>query len=519
MAQAEPYIDKNWPNSPTDSKAWHIQTTSIDQEDAQAPRKVKWYRYVPQPLGIPPSPKNNSRSTYYNALVLGLTNFCAPGIWGAMNSLGGGGEESPWLVDAANALTFCLMVLTCALSGLFVKYLGIRYTLILGAAGYCPYAAGLYVNNRTGQGWLILFGGALCGLGAGLFWMAEAAVAMSYPEPKNQGRFLGIWLTFRILGQVLGGAVNLGLDVRRDQAGSVSYHVYEVFIALQAAAPFVGLLLTNPEKVERTDGVKVSCGIPRDENSWTELKATGRLFFSRGFLLIVPLIAQAVFAESVFFTYEGLWFTVRARALGSFLSGIVAMLGGNVLGLFLDSRKLSARFRGRWSFIVILSLQGAWWLWGTILVTEYRRTRPVLDWVDPGFGRAFSLFLFWVLGFQLNYMYLYFVTQALAKNDAEIVRLAGLLRGVESAVQAVSVCWSMASDMSGRLTSVQYGLDSIPIMGEVGCVYLNFALWAVSLAPAWLVIKEIGVTLGRIRDPKVEDESTPIKAAGEGKTT
>ncbi|KAF2765581.1 MFS general substrate transporter [Teratosphaeria nubilosa] len=484
MAQAEPCVDKNWPTPPTDSKAWPIQPTAVDQEDAQTPRKVKWYR-----------------STFYNALVLGLTNFCAPGIWGAMNSLGGGGEESPWLVDAANAVTFCLMVLTCAFAGLFVKYLGIRYTLILGAAGYCPYAAGLYVNNRTGDGWLILFGGALCGLGAGLFWMAEAAVAMSYPEPKNQGRFLGIWLTFRVMGQVLGGAVNLGLDVGRDQAGAVSYHVYEVFIALQAAAPFAGLLLTNPDKVERTDGVKVSCGIPRDENSWTELKATGRLCFSRDFLLIIPLIAQAVFAESVFFTYEGIWFTVRARALGSFLSGIVAMLGGNLLGLFLDNQKLSARFRGRWSFIVILSLQGVWWLWGTVLVAEYRRTRPMMDWLDPGFGRGFSLFLFWVLGFQLNYMYLYFVTQALAKNDAEIVRLAGLLRAVESAVQAVS-----------------YGLDSIAIMGEVGCIYLNFGLWAVSLAPAWLVVKDIGVTLGKIRDPKQEDESSPIKAADEGKT-
>jgi MFS family permease len=99
-----------------------------------------------------------------------------------MNSLGGGGEESPWLVDSANALTFCLMVLTCALSGVFVKFIGIKWTLILGAAGYAPFAAGLYVNNRYHTGWLVLFGAALCGLGAGLFWMAEAAIAMSYPE-------------------------------------------------------------------------------------------------------------------------------------------------------------------------------------------------------------------------------------------------------------------------------------------------------------------------------------------------
>lgn len=60
-----------------------------------------------------------------------------------MNSLGGGGSQQPWLINAANSLTFCLMVVTCIMSGIFVKYLGIKWTLIVGAAGFCPYAAGL----------------------------------------------------------------------------------------------------------------------------------------------------------------------------------------------------------------------------------------------------------------------------------------------------------------------------------------------------------------------------------------
>ena len=34
----------------------------------------------------------------------------------------------------------------------------------------------------------------------------------------------------------------------------------------------------------------------------------------------------------------------------------------------------------------------------------------------------------------------YFVIGHIARNDAEIIRLAGLLRGTESAAQAVSVC-------------------------------------------------------------------------------
>lgn len=310
-----------------------------------------------------------------------------------MNALGGGGEQSPWLVNAANALTFCCMVLTCALSGVFVKYLGIRLTLVLGASGYCLFAAGLYCNNRFGSSWFVLFGATTCGLGAGIFWMAEAAIALSYPEPYNQGKFLGLWLMFRVGGQVLGGAVNLGLNVNRNERGSVSYQVYQVFIALQAAAPFVGLLLTAPEKIQRTDGVTVSCSIPRSQSTLREMKETGKLFLSKRFLLVVPLIAESVFAEAVFFSYQGLWFTVRARALASFLSGVVAMLAGNVLGVFLDRKKWSERIRGRWGFLTLVTLQGIWWVYGVIIVTQFRQTRPTFDWTSPGFGKGFAWFL------------------------------------------------------------------------------------------------------------------------------
>lgn len=169
------------------------------------------------------------------------------------------------------------------------------------SVGYAPFAAGLYTNNRFGTEWLTLLGAALCGVSAGVFWMAEAAIAIAYPEPWNRGRALGYWLTYRLSGQILGGAINLGLNADRDEAGKVSYTVFLVFIAIQAAGPLVGFLLNSPGKVERRDGRKVSLAIV--ENPWTEIRATTRLFFSRRFLLIVLFIGQAVFAEAVFFTY------------------------------------------------------------------------------------------------------------------------------------------------------------------------------------------------------------------------
>ncbi len=76
---------------------------------------VKWYR-----------------STFYNITILGLCNLSAPGIWGAMNSLGAGGAQRPYLVNTANALTFCLMVVSCWLSSALVRVIGIKGALIFG---------------------------------------------------------------------------------------------------------------------------------------------------------------------------------------------------------------------------------------------------------------------------------------------------------------------------------------------------------------------------------------------------
>lgn len=120
-------------------------------------------------------------------------------------------------------------------------------------------------------------------------------------------------------------------------------------------------------------------------------------------------------------------------------------------------------------------LQGSWWTWATVLVTRFHRTEPTYDWTSEGFGAAFGVFIFLTLGFQLNYLFLYFIVQNLAQNEAEVVRYAAILRGTESAWQAVS-----------------YGLESVAIIGRVGGIYINFGLWAVAVVPAWLVVRHFG---------------------------
>lgn len=69
----------------------------------------------------------------------------------------------------------------------------------------------------------------------------------------------------------------------------------------------------------------------------------------------------------------------------------------------------------------------------------------------------------------------YFIITNLAETEDQVIRYAALLRGTESAWQAIS-----------------YGLTSVPIMGSVGAVYINFGLWAVAIVPAWILIRHFG---------------------------
>lgn len=76
----------------------------------------------------------------------------------------------------------------------------------------------------------------LSSISAGVFWSAEGAIAISYPMRRNRAFYIAWWLSFRVSGQILGGAINLGLNAHNDARGAVSYHVYQVFIALRTSS-------------------------------------------------------------------------------------------------------------------------------------------------------------------------------------------------------------------------------------------------------------------------------------------
>jgi MFS family permease len=173
------------------------------------------------------------RSILFQATVVGLLAFAAPGLWNALQSVGAGGQQTPFLVMAGNALLFSLMTITCLSSSLIINRIGLRYTLCLGTTGYALYSAALYQNNRYGTVWFVYVGSAACGITAGLFWAAEGAVMLSYPEPEKRGRYLAYWLAYRNSGAILGGAINLAFNATGTRLGSLDWRTYIVFVVLR----------------------------------------------------------------------------------------------------------------------------------------------------------------------------------------------------------------------------------------------------------------------------------------------
>ncbi|GAA5834699.1 hypothetical protein JCM11251_003636 [Rhodosporidiobolus azoricus] len=418
---------------------------------------------------------NFFRSSFWNANVVGLTAFIAPGLYNAMTSTGAGGAQSPYLVLRATSVLSCCMILSCYVGSLVANRIGLKWTLVIGTTGYAVYSAGLYTNIRYGNEWLVLVGATTCGLSAGLFWASEAAIMVAYPEQHLRGRYLSLWLAYRNSGSILGGAINLAFNATGNRTGKLDWRSYIVFVVLQCLGPAVGALLTQPWNVQRTDGTKVHIAKPLSDKE--ELKELAKLSFDKRVLLTIPVSFYAIFSLSWVGSFLTQYYSVRARALASLVAALVQILGNLVFGAFLDWQRLSLNARVRWGFIGMMTLHVGTWIWATIIQQEYETAavKPAFDWSDAGFGRGWVLYLFVQLCFSTIYNYMFWVIGGLAKHSNEVVRFTSIIRSWESAGGAV------ASGIASTKT---------PLIAQVG---VNFGLCVLAIPFGWTVFRNLGL--------------------------
>jgi hypothetical protein len=144
-------------------------------------------------------------------------------------------------------------------------------------------------------------------------------------------------------------------------SGSVGLNTYAVFVALQCLGPFVALLLSSPEKVQRLDGTKVV--IASKLGFIDETKAVLKLWATPRVLLLTIVFFQAQWAPAATGTYLASYFSVRARALSSLVTAFAAQGTFYLLGYFLDCKRFTLRARATYSGLFIFAWLTAGWIW------------------------------------------------------------------------------------------------------------------------------------------------------------
>jgi hypothetical protein len=148
----------------------------------------------------------------------------------------------------------------------------------------------------------------------------------------------------------------LALNHKTNHKGKVGYQTYLGFIAIQCLGFFFGLLLSNPDKVQRDDGTVIEA--PRAIKWRTEGQEMWRLIKSKPILFLTPLFWYFGWIQAYPGTYLATYFTMRSRALASLLSAIVGTLATWLGGSLVDlpwAKKRQTRAVATYIFIALLN--------------------------------------------------------------------------------------------------------------------------------------------------------------------
>ena len=109
-------------------------------------------------------------------VLVAFVCFLCPGMFNAVNGLGGGGLFDATLADNANVAVYSTFAVIGFFAGTVVNRLGIKLSLSFGGIGYMIYVASYLSYNHTQNGGFVIFAGALLGVCAGILWAAQGGL-------------------------------------------------------------------------------------------------------------------------------------------------------------------------------------------------------------------------------------------------------------------------------------------------------------------------------------------------------
>ena len=140
-------------------------------------------------------------------IIVSLVCFLCPGMFNAVQGMGGGGQVDTSAANKANIALNSTFAVVAFSAGTIVNSIGIKVSLAFGGIGYSIYVASFLSFSHNHNYGFTIFAGAFLGVCAGLLWTAQGAIMMSYPPEESKGRYISwFWMIFN-LGAVIGSLV------------------------------------------------------------------------------------------------------------------------------------------------------------------------------------------------------------------------------------------------------------------------------------------------------------------------
>ncbi|KAM3452388.1 hypothetical protein MY3296_004544 [Beauveria thailandica] len=299
-------------------------------------------------------------------MIVSFISFCNPGMYNALTGMGGSGQVDGTVAANSNVATHaCTAGAALLLVGTLYRHLGPRVSLALGGWTYALYAGALLYFTRTGNGAFVVAAGALLGVGAAFFWVAQGTVMVTYTTDRTRGRAIGLfWVIFN-LGGAVGSLASFGLNFD-SRSGTVTDSTYIAYIVVMLFGwALSGLVVSAEHLSAKYTGTRMTR--EAKQVTWASMRdtlaETAMVVLSWSNLCLYPMF----FTANVFYSYQqnnvnGSTFTLRTRSLNGALYWMAQMLGGLLMGIVLDSGSLQkpARARAGWLLLLVSGMA----IWG-----------------------------------------------------------------------------------------------------------------------------------------------------------
>jgi hypothetical protein len=318
--------------------------------------------------------------------IVSLVCFCCPGMFNALNGLGGAGLATAVPADMANTALYASFTIACFFACTIANWLGNRWSLFLGTLGYAFYNVSFLVYQAAGDDRLVIPSGSFLGITAGLLWTVQGGMMMSYPAESAKGRFIAwFWGTFN-MGGVVGSLVCITItsslrildltnspiplaeNIDETHSGSTTLGTYIGILIIVLLGSFLSMFIVETRHVVRRDGSRVI--MQRHPTFITEVKGmwltiTGGLHI----LFLLPMF----FTSNWFYTYQfngynAARFNVRARCVNNTIYWVGQILGAFSTGYALDARRARRSTKAKAALVLLFVFTSL--IWGASLVFE-----------------------------------------------------------------------------------------------------------------------------------------------------